>query len=376
MRQLLTILFFIPIFVFGQNLNVKVYRTHAGNGSTNQYGAYPSSVSEMDRCFNTSYSNTTLWWSGTMAASTCLNWNYWGTLTGAGASVPNNGEFFSVEVTGIFTPTETGTYWFGVNSDDGSDVIINGTLVTTYYGGHGMGGYQNGSINLVAGTSYSFKARMQEYGGGEGLAVVWKRPSQGSYSLQPTELGLVVPLATISGTISVPTLTSYPTISLYKVVNNIETFVETKTVASNGSYSFTVPTNNTTYKIYPSLDVQGITSADFNLIFDETKNISTPPVLVSGLVMTGTKQWKAADLNKNGKLDLGDAYLVAAHITNFRTISEVLWFNPSDYDSINKSNFGSINPVTYFTFNVATSNLTQNIKYCILGDVNLSHSSQ
>lgn len=92
--------------------------------------------------------------------------------------------------------------------------------------------------------------------------------------------------------------------------------------------------------------------------------------------MTGTKQWKAADVNKNGKLDLGDAYLVAAHITGFRLITEVLWFNPTDYDNITLLNFATTNPVTSFTINVVTSNVTQNIKYCILGDVNLSHSSQ
>jgi hypothetical protein len=53
----------------------------------------------------------------------------------------------------------------------------------------------------------------------------------------------------------------------------------------------------------------------------------------------------------------------------------VLWFNPSDYDNITRLNFGSINAVTSFTINVVTSNVTQNIKYCILGDINLSHSS-
>ena len=376
MRKLLTILFLFPLFVFSQNMTVKIYSTHNGNGSTNQYSAYPSTQSEMDRCFNTSYSNTVLRWSGTMAATTCLNWSYSGTLTSAGATIPNGGEFFSVEVSGLFTPVETGTYYFGVNSDDGGDIIINGTLVTSYYGGHGMGGPIIGSINLTAGTAYTFKARMQEYGGGEGLAVVWKRPSQGSYTLQPTELGLVQPPITLSGTISVPTLSSYPSLTLYKVVGGVETLVSSQTVASNGTYSFTLPTQNTTYKLVPSLAGQGITSSDFNLVYDECKNISTPPNIASGLIMTGTKQWKAADVNKNGKLDLGDAYLVAAHLTNFIAINEVLWFNPTDYDNITKNNFATISPVSSFTINATTSNVVQNIKYCILGDVNLSHSSQ
>jgi hypothetical protein len=81
-------------------------------------------------------------------------------------------------------------------------------------------------------------------------------------------------------------------------------------------------------------------------------------------------------MNRNGILDLGDAYLLIDHTTGLRVSNEVLWFNPSDYDLITKNNFGSINPVLHFTINVSTSNVTQNIKYCILGDVNLSHSSQ
>ena len=185
-----------------------------------------------------------------------------------------------------------------------------------------------------------------------------------------------VSLGSISGTISVPTLSTYPTISLYRVVSNSDVFVETKTVTSSGYYTFSIPFQNSTYKLIPSFDVDGITSNDFNLVYDECRNVNTPPNTTSGLVMTGTKQWKAADVNKNGKLDLGDAYLVASHITNFIPITEVLWFNATDYNNITRLNFGTTNPVTSFTINIGTSSIVQNIKYCILGDVDLSHSSQ
>jgi len=183
-------------------------------------------------------------------------------------------------------------------------------------------------------------------------------------------------LGSISGTISVPTLSTYPTISLFRVVNGVDNLVETKTVTSSGFYTFSVPSQNATYKLVPSFSNVGITSADFNMVFNETQNISTPPVIAPGQFMTGTKQWKAADVNKNGILDFGDAYLVAAHITGFRPITEVLWFSSTNYDSINRTNFGTISPVTSFTLNFVTSSLVQNIKYCVLGDVNLSHSSQ
>ena len=205
----------------------------------------------------------------------------------------------------------------------------------------------------------------------------WTNPEQQTFTdFYSANVTNQVSLGSISGTISVPTLSSYPTISLYSVTNGVDNLIETKTVGSNGYYTFSVPATNTTYKLIPSLSVVGITSEDFNLSFDENKNISTAPSTASGLVLTGTKQWKAVDVNKNGQLDLGDSYLIAAHITGFRPITEVLWFSAANYDVINKSNFGTISPVTSFTLNFASTSLVQNIKYCVLGDVNLSHSSQ
>ena len=180
----------------------------------------------------------------------------------------------------------------------------------------------------------------------------------------------------LSGTVTIPAgLTSRPLLTLYRVVGGNDVLVDYKTVSTTGTYSFTLPYQNTTYKLVPSLTIQGVTSADFDLVWGEIKNESTPPITTQGLVMTGTKQWKAADVNKNGIIDLGDAYLIAAHVIGYKLISTVLWFNPTDYDNITKSNFATTTSVTSFTINVTTSDVTQNIKYCILGDVNLSHSS-
>ena len=170
--------------------SVKVFRTHAGNGSTNQYAQWPMSRVEMDKCFNTAYTNTTLWWSGSLAATASLNFNAYTTLTSAGASVPGGGDYYATEVTFVIYPKETGTYTFGLTSDDGGDLWLNGYgSVIEWYGGKGTGQYVYGSVSLTAGTAYTFIARMQEYAGGDGLLVYWKRPSQVSYSLQTDEIG-------------------------------------------------------------------------------------------------------------------------------------------------------------------------------------------
>lgn len=207
----------------------------------------------------------------------------------------------------------------------------------------------------------------------------WSNPSDATFTgfYVANTTNTVAITNTLTGTVSIPaTLSSRPLLTLYRVVNGEDVLVDYQTVATNGTYSFTLPQQNSTYKLVPSLPIQGITIQDFNLGFQEVQNVNTPNNTTSGLVMTGTKQWKAADVNRNGLLDLGDTYLTLAHITGLRPISEVLWFNPSDYDSITRNNFSTINPVNFFTINVGTSNVTQNMKYCILGDVNLSHSSQ
>jgi hypothetical protein len=298
------------------------------------------------------------------------------------ANVPQNNIWFAL------SDVAQEGYW---RIDAGPE---NGTLIKTANGqtaGNIAGQYNNwcgGEPNNAGGEHYA----VTKWGGGGcwndlpnnyNCAYIvefgnWSNPADatftGFYTANTTNTVAIT--NTLTGTVTIPAgLTSRPLLTLYRVVNGVDQLVDYKTVATNGTYTFTLPQQNSTYKLVPSLTVQGITSVDFNLVWLEAQNINVPPGTLPGLVMTGTKQWKAADVNENGILDLGDAFLVAAHLTGLRLINKVLWFNPSNYDLITKSNFNTTNPVTFFTINVTTSDVTQNIKYCILGDVNLSHSS-
>ena len=170
--------------------SVRIFRTHFGNGNTSQYQNWPMSRSEMDRLFNTAWSATTLWWTGSMNATSSLNFYNYTTLTNAGASVPSGGDYYATEVTFTMVAAETGTYSFGIASDDGSDLTIAGTSVIEYYGGKGVGPYKYGTYNMIAGQQYNVIVRMQEYSGGDGLLLVWKRPSQSTWSLQTNEIGV------------------------------------------------------------------------------------------------------------------------------------------------------------------------------------------
>jgi hypothetical protein len=117
---------------------------------------------------------------GIYSATLLIDWTYWNLLNNVGISIPNGGDRFAVQVSGYFIPEETGTYTFTCEGDDGVDLFINGVNVANHYGAHGIDslGSHTGTINLVEGTKYTFRARMQENGGGEGLRVFWRKPSE------------------------------------------------------------------------------------------------------------------------------------------------------------------------------------------------------
>jgi len=167
---LLTILSFVTYSQSGVGyVNYTSYKTHNGNGVTNQYTAHPSNAAEFDAILNTANSNTTITHTGEVALNIMCDGStqtpHWG------------GDLYAIKFEFWFIPTQTGSYSFGINSDDASDLSVDGTIITTYYGGHGAGGYQYGSKNMVAGTRYKIVTRYQEYGGGDALFVRWSRPS-------------------------------------------------------------------------------------------------------------------------------------------------------------------------------------------------------
>jgi len=150
-------------------VNYTSYKTHAGNGSTSQYPAHASNAAGFDVMFNTANSNTTITHTGQVPISYLYN----GSL-----QTPRWGnEYYGYKFEFWFVPQQTGTYWFGTNSDDASDILIDGVVVASYYGGHGASGFQNGSKSMVAGQRYRIVYRGQEYGGGDVFYFQWARPS-------------------------------------------------------------------------------------------------------------------------------------------------------------------------------------------------------
>ena len=97
---------------------------------------------------------------------------------------------FSVSVSGYFIPQETGTYTFTCEGDDGVFFLLNGSVVASHPGGHGTQsiGNHTGTESLTAGTKYTLNAYMQERGGGIGLRIFWKTPSNSSWTIHASEI--------------------------------------------------------------------------------------------------------------------------------------------------------------------------------------------
>jgi hypothetical protein len=181
---------------------------------------------------------------------------------------------------------------------------------------------------------------------------------------------------TINGTISIPTgLSVRPTVKLYSVIGGVETLIQTVTVGATGTYTLNPTQYNTTYKVVPSYSPT-LTTTDLTTLLNEAKNVSVPPVLTPGLVLTTGPKMRAGDINGDGKVYIDDGYLLASNLSGMIPFNTIYWFTASDYSTITLSNFNTTTPSSHFTVNFTISSVTLNIKYIVLGDTDLSSSSQ
>jgi len=85
-------------------------------------------------------------------------------------------EHFSSRWTGFLTPPVTGHYIFGLNSDDGSRLFLDGKLVIDYWSDHSNDITQTTGIDLQAGHAYKLLLEQYQGGGGAGMTLGWTLP--------------------------------------------------------------------------------------------------------------------------------------------------------------------------------------------------------
>ena len=119
-----------------------------------------------------------------------LNYNImgypWPNATAAPAGVDTTNIY--ARWTGTFVSPVDGAYTIGVNSDDGANVYVNGTLLvgnlTTGQGAQSNLTYtQSGQISLSAGATNTIIVEYQQGSGGAGIQLLWTPPGASSASL-------------------------------------------------------------------------------------------------------------------------------------------------------------------------------------------------
>ncbi|MBL0869506.1 MAG: hypothetical protein IBJ18_02900 [Phycisphaerales bacterium] len=97
------------------------------------------------------------------------------------AGGPNNR--WAARFSGKITVPQAGTWTFSTNSDDGSDLWINGTRVVNNDGLHSPQ-VRSGTIVLTEGT-HDFVARVFDNGGGNAVIVSWQAPGATTSTIIP-----------------------------------------------------------------------------------------------------------------------------------------------------------------------------------------------
>jgi uncharacterized protein (TIGR02145 family) len=151
-------------------LNFQLFKT---NGSSVGF-YYPSNATDFDLLLK----NQPLLNSGTIFNPRLINWSGYEQLNSILKSTLT-GDEFALVITGYFVPLETGSYVFSIEGDDAQELSLNDKVIIGSYGG--TTAYPTGthttSVNLIRGSIYTLKIRMQEAFGGEALSFWWKKPS-------------------------------------------------------------------------------------------------------------------------------------------------------------------------------------------------------
>jgi hypothetical protein len=263
-----------------------------------------------------------------------------------------------------------------VSSNAHSSTTNSGTLTLSSYTGT-IVKWQKSTNDGITWTDITNTTATYSYTNVVSKTLFRAQLTSGTCGLAYSSSGTVTIITeTISGTISIPTgLSVRPTVKLYSVIGGVETLIQTVTVGTTGTYTLNPTQYNITYKVVP-LYSPTLTTTDLTILLDEAKNVSVPPVLTPGLVLTTGPKMKAGDINGDGKVDIDDGYLLATNLSGLIPFSTIYWFTALDYSTITLSNFNTVTPSLYFTVNFTTSSVTLNIKYVVLGDTDLSSSSQ
>lgn len=195
---------------------------------------------------------------------------------------------------------------------------------------------------------------------------------------------------TISGKVWLAAnMTSKPTILAIDALTGV--VASNKAVANDGTYTLDNIEQNTKYKIqllFPANELltirdNAVTISDGAKVYDEFVNTDVNQTYTRQYLKSGLS-YLQADINKSAGLDGGDAYGIYASVAGLKPIDTaglIKVFSATEYDNlvIGQNQWTAwpayLDRLNFIFDSIGTSNLTVNIKYAIMGDVNRSHSS-
>jgi hypothetical protein len=282
----------------------------------NQAGAYANNAAGFVTMFDTTKGAVVYARGVSTAAKTLYFSNGW-----QPSGVPNGGAYTGIKVTGYFVPKETGTYSFGIDGDDGVDFSLDGNVVTSFYGAHGFGGYRYGTVSLVAGKTYTFMARYENWGGGWGMYLLWKRPSQSTWSIQADEVTTIVSTPTKQAIINfnlntnldaTKFLTSTLGLNIAGKVDITNTLDSNK--VSNGNYKMTLTPGQVEWVVAKALPIDRYGYSPTRILVD-------------------LRKFNGVDVSKVNNVKFLDAFDGAMTYVN----SDIYW---AQYDVLSPDNLG------------------------------------
>lgn len=136
---------------------------------TTGYGTYPSDHAAYDSLVANYATAANEFGSGSV-----------GTINGSGNPFGADDNYLTI-FQGTLNIVEADDYTFAVDGDDAVEVLVDGSVVAGFYGGHAECNCQtnSGTVTLTAG-SHTVEFRHQEYNGGDNYFLYWQRSAPAS----------------------------------------------------------------------------------------------------------------------------------------------------------------------------------------------------
>ncbi len=236
-----------------------------------------------------------------------INFN-WGDPGGPDASVGDDN--FSARWTGEVEAAFTETYTFYTNSDDGVRLWIDGQQIVNNWTDHGTT-ENNGTIDLVAGSSYSLVMEFYESGGGAVAELRWSSPHT------PKDL---IPQAALSLPVKA---------GQAKPSNNAVD------VSQMATLSWSAGEAAASHEVYFGTDGEAVKNADTSSPeYKGSRQLGSESYDPGQLEWDTTYYWRVDEVEDGGTIQTGNVW-------SFTTANFLIVDNMESYNDINEGEEGS-----------------------------------